>query len=57
MLAITIPEEAYLAGLEKCKHNLHGRIIWPKGATPLTVVAVKNKLAPLWKDLDRWGVA
>ncbi|GAU32780.1 hypothetical protein TSUD_152280 [Trifolium subterraneum] len=56
-LAIEIPEEAYLAGLEKCKHNLHGRIIWPKGATPLTVAAVKTKLAPLWKDLDRWGVA
>jgi hypothetical protein len=42
--------------MEKCKHNLHGRIIWPKGSTPLSVVAVKNKLAPLWKDLSKWGV-
>ncbi|MCI18401.1 hypothetical protein A2U01_0039555, partial [Trifolium medium] len=51
------PETDYLAGIDACKHNLHGRILWPKGATPLTVVAVKNKLAPIWKDLDRWGVA
>jgi hypothetical protein len=40
-----------------CKHNLHGRIIWPKGATPLTVAAVKSKLAPMWKDLSQWGVS
>jgi hypothetical protein len=55
-LAIAIPEKDYVAGMEKCKHNLHGRIIWPKGSTPLSVVAVKNKLAPLWKDLSKWGV-
>jgi hypothetical protein len=30
--------------------------VWPKGATPLTVVAVKSKLAPLRKDLERWGI-
>ncbi|MCH85772.1 hypothetical protein A2U01_0006622, partial [Trifolium medium] len=55
-LAIPIPEEEYLAGMDACKHNLHGRIVWPKGATPLTVVAVKEKLFPLWKDLSRWGI-
>ncbi|WJX67277.1 hypothetical protein P8452_51766 [Trifolium repens] len=55
-LAISIPEKDYLAGMEACKHNLHGRIVWPKGATPLTVVALKNKLAPMWKELGRWGV-
>jgi hypothetical protein len=55
-LAIEIPEAAYEAGLEACKHNLHGRIIWPKGSTPLTVVALKAKLALIWKDLSRWGV-
>ncbi|WJX39138.1 hypothetical protein P8452_26715 [Trifolium repens] len=41
-LAIAIPEKDYVAGMEKCKHNLHGRIIWPKGSTPLSVVAAKN---------------
>ncbi|MCI14278.1 pectin acetylesterase [Trifolium medium] len=56
-LAIPIPEVEYLAGIDACKHNLHGRIIWPKGATPLTVVALKNKLAPIWKDLAKWGVS
>ncbi|GAU31406.1 hypothetical protein TSUD_370550 [Trifolium subterraneum] len=56
-LAIPIREDDYLVGIDACKHNLHGHIIWPKGATPLTVVALKDKLAPLWKDLSRWGVA
>jgi hypothetical protein len=55
-LAIEIPDEAYNAGLDACKHNLHGRIIWPKGTTPLTVVALKQKLSMIWKDLSKWGV-
>ncbi|MCI36730.1 DUF4283 domain protein, partial [Trifolium medium] len=54
-LAISIPEEEYLAGMDTCKHNLHGRIIWPKGATPLMVSALKNTLSSLWKDLSAWG--
>ncbi|MCI50580.1 DUF4283 domain protein, partial [Trifolium medium] len=29
-LAIGIPEEDYMAGIDACKYNLHGRIIWPK---------------------------
>ncbi|GAU42257.1 hypothetical protein TSUD_327350 [Trifolium subterraneum] len=56
-LAISIPEEEYDAGLNACKHNLHGRIIWPKGATPLTVSDLKNKLCTMWKDLSKWGVS
>ncbi|KAK2429370.1 hypothetical protein QL285_027819 [Trifolium repens] len=55
-LAIEIPEAAYEAGLEACKHNLHGRILWPKGSTPLSVVALKAKLALIWKDLSNWGI-
>lgn len=55
-LAIEIPESIYEAGLEACKHNLHGRILWPKGSTPLSVVALKTKLSHVWKDLSRWGV-
>jgi hypothetical protein len=55
-LAIAIPEDEYMAGMDACKHNLHGRVVWPKGSTPLTVVALKNKLLPLWKDLSRWGI-
>jgi hypothetical protein len=55
-LAIAIPEDEYMAGMDACKHNLHGRVVWPKGSTPLTVAALKNKLLPLWKDLSRWGI-
>jgi hypothetical protein len=55
-LAIEIPEVAYQAGLDACKHNLHGRIIWPKGSTPLSVVALKTKLTLIWKDFSKWGV-
>jgi hypothetical protein len=55
-LAIEIPESIYEAGLEACKHNLHGRILWPKGSTPLLVVALKTKLSQVWKNLSRWGV-
>jgi hypothetical protein len=46
-----------LVGLETCKYNLHSRIIWPKGSTPLTVQALHTKLSTLWKDLSLWGVS
>jgi hypothetical protein len=55
-LAIEIPDEAYQAGLEACKHNLHGRIFWPKGSTPLSVVALKEKLSLIWEGLSKWGI-
>jgi len=42
--------------LETCKHNMHAKVVWPKGATPLIVVALRDKLKPLWKTLGRWGV-
>jgi hypothetical protein len=55
-LAIEIPENAYQAGLDACKHNLHGRIVWPKGSTLLTVVALKEKLSMIWKGFSKWGI-
>lgn len=54
--SILIPDDEYDLGLDACKNNLHARVIWPKGTTPLTVVALKEKLKPLWKDLNPWGV-
>lgn len=54
--AIQIPDDEYEAGLEDCKHNLHGRIIWPKGSDPITVENFRIKLSGLWKDMKRWGV-
>ncbi|XP_058733228.1 uncharacterized protein LOC131604829 [Vicia villosa] len=55
-LSITIPEEEYKAGLNDCKNNLHGRIIWPKENSPLTVVALRTKLAKIWSEIKQWGV-
>jgi hypothetical protein len=55
-LAINIPEEEYEARMNTCKHNLHGRVIRVKGATPLTVVALKSKLATLWKSIGRFDI-
>jgi hypothetical protein len=51
-LAIEIPEVAYEAGLDACKNNLHSQILWPKGSTPLSVVALKAKLSLIWKDFN-----
>ncbi|MCI25994.1 F-box family protein, partial [Trifolium medium] len=55
-IAITIPEDDYEAGIDDCKHCLHGRVFWPKGATPLSVVALRALLALMWKSIGRWGI-
>jgi len=54
--AIQIPDDEYEAGLAACKHNLQGGIIWPKGSSLITIENLRNKLAVLWKAIDRWGV-
>lgn len=55
-LLIVIPEDEYQNGVEACKHNLHGRVIWTKGSKPLTVQNLKEKLLGLWKSLGKWGL-
>jgi len=50
--SISIHEEEYVARMKECMYNMHARIIWPKGSTPLTVFALKMKLTTMWKDLD-----
>lgn len=55
-LSIVIPEEEYNDGMTACKFNLHARILWAKGSTPLTVQALKSKLSIMWKDLSQWGI-
>lgn len=55
-LSIQILDDDYTVGMEACKYNLHGRVIWQKGSTPLTVVALKAKLSQFWTDLSTWGV-
>lgn len=55
-VAIEIPEDEYLAGMDECKHGLQGRVILPKGSSPLSVDSLRSKLMILWKSLGRWGV-
>ncbi|KAI5439779.1 hypothetical protein KIW84_025235 [Lathyrus oleraceus] len=50
-ITISIPEEEYQIGLEACKHNLHGLVIWQKGSTPLIVATLKTKLSTFWKSI------
>lgn len=55
-ISILILDDKYHKGVESCKHNLHGRIVWPKGNTPLIVVDLCNKLSSLWKSIERSGL-
>ena len=54
--AIEIPDDEYEAGLAACKHNLHGRIILPKGSSPINVDDLRAKLTGIWKSIGRWGI-
>ncbi|MCI56844.1 DUF4283 domain protein, partial [Trifolium medium] len=40
-VAIAIPKDEYMTEIEACKYSLHGRILWPKGATPIKVDALR----------------
>ncbi|KAK2410797.1 stemmadenine O-acetyltransferase [Trifolium repens] len=53
--SIAIPEEEYLAGIDACKHNLHGRIFWPKGVTSLSLDSLRSKLSVVWKAIGKFG--
>jgi len=46
-VSILIPDDEYEMGLDSCKNNLHACVIWPKGSSPLTCVALKDKLKPV----------
>lgn len=54
--SIAIPKEEHKIGLESCKNNLHVRILWPKGSTRLTMVALRDKLKLQWKHFGKWGI-
>lgn len=50
---IVILEKKYQLGVEAYKNNLHGRFIWPKGSTPLTILNLNMKLQNLWKSIGK----
>lgn len=39
--------------VKACKHNLHGRVIWFKGVTPLIVTNLRIKLLELWTSIGK----
>ena len=41
-LAISITEKDYLANFDACKHNLHGRVIFPNGIELKFWVKIQN---------------
>ncbi|XP_058754707.1 uncharacterized protein LOC131627863, partial [Vicia villosa] len=53
---ITIPEEECEAGIDECKNNLYGRVLWPKGTAPLVVATLRKKHALIWPEVKNWGV-
>ncbi|CAK8533231.1 unnamed protein product [Lathyrus sativus] len=55
-LAIDIPKDEYIVGVEAWKHNHHGHIIWPIGMSLLIIASIKTKLGLYWKDLSKWGI-
>lgn len=55
-LCIRIPEEAYLESLAKCRKHLHGRVILPKGSTPVKTSELKLKLQGLWRLQSHWNI-
>jgi len=55
-VSIEIPEDEFIAGVEECKYALHGRVILPKGSTPLAVDSLRTKLQILWKSIGKWGI-
>lgn len=56
MIDIEIPEDEYHLGLEACKYNLHDRIIWAKGSSPITVVGLRTKLCSIVNSIGKWGI-
>jgi len=50
-ISVKISQLEYEAGLEDCKHNLHGRLMLRKGDSPVTTKILKEKLNAVWKDI------
>ncbi|XP_045791366.1 uncharacterized protein LOC123886072 [Trifolium pratense] len=55
-LSIKIPEDSYKAGLDRCKNNLHGRLIMAKGDKPLRLHEIREKLTKAWAPVNKWQI-
>ncbi|KAF1898841.1 hypothetical protein Lal_00018961 [Lupinus albus] len=45
-----------LLGLQRCKNQIHGRLILAKGTQPMKFVDLKAKLIDLWGILGKWSI-
>lgn len=54
VIAVKIPEEEYVAGMESCKNHLHGRLMVSKGDVPYRIDDLQLKLMRHWKSLSQW---
>lgn len=52
-ISIEIPEEAYKQGLDRCKNNLHGRLMMAKGDKPLWLNELREKLVHAWAPVEK----
>ncbi|KAF1872450.1 hypothetical protein Lal_00016748 [Lupinus albus] len=56
VVAVKIHEDAYQAGLKRCRSHLHGRLILAKGDQPMKFVDLKTKLMDLWSMVGKWSM-
>jgi len=54
MIALQIPKDMYMAGLEHCKNHFHGIIILVEGDKPLTHSDLCKKMDSAWNSLVPW---
>lgn len=53
---IRISKAAYESGLAACRTHLHGRLTLHKGDSPVTTLALKERLNKLWPQLKNWSL-
>lgn len=51
---IRISKAAYESGLAACRTHLHGRLTLHKGDSPVTTLALKERLNKQWPKLKNW---
>ncbi|KAF1892225.1 hypothetical protein Lal_00036586 [Lupinus albus] len=56
MVAVKILEDAYQAGLKRCRSHMHGRLVVAKGDQPIKFVDLKSKLMDLWNMVGKWSM-
>jgi hypothetical protein len=53
-LSICITEDVYIKGLEKCRHNMHGRLFLNKGDKSYSTKEIIARISKLWKTKGSW---